>query len=275
MKKLFILLISLIIGNNLCAGIVIKSETTLMKDKNKLPETMHLSKDGFKIESKNKIFIYSSKEKTMYIIMNAEKKYLVLTNEDMKKQKQVMDKQVEMMQKSQKEQINKMKKHMKNMTPEQKKHTQQLIKQSEAQLASSKEATPVYKKTGKTSKHQKWKCQNFDILINGKKESSICTVSLKKLKITLDDYKVFSEIRKNMPSSSNANTQEFDQALVKMKKYGFPVIETNYDKNGKRNSIRKIKSVSRKKINSSLFTPPKNYQKISFEQMKQKQMQQQ
>lgn len=172
------------------AGTVITSEMSLPQAKND-KSVVYLDKDRVRVESPGTVTIYRGDQNTAYMVNPAEKKFVKMTPETMKK----MAAQMEAMRAQMQEQ-------MKSMPPAQR-------AQVEKMMAGSMPGQPAkveFRKAGGTASFGKWKCEKVDQVVNGAVQAQLCVAKLADLGLGDADLGVLQRFAAFMQQAAPQST---------------------------------------------------------------------
>jgi hypothetical protein len=226
------------------AGTVITSEMSVPQagaDKS----VVYLDKDRVRVESPGSITIYRGDRNTAYMVSPAEKKFIKMTPETMKK----MAEQMEAMRAEMAEQ-------MKSMPAEQR-------AQMEKMMAGSMPGQPAkieFRKAGGTGTFGKWKCEKVEQLVNGAAQAQLCIAKLGDLGLGDADLGVLQRFAAFMqqaaPQSAGASSMMDPKALEKI--VGYPGFAIHMEIPAAKVTST-TNSVEQKTLPANLFEVPAGY----------------
>ena len=165
---------------------------------------------------------------------------------------------LEKIQKTTEEAIDKMQEALKNMPPALQEKMQGMM-----QLQAPKQPDIIYKKVASDEKINQWVCTKYEGLTNDQKVTEVWTTEWKKLGLSEEDLKGFSQIgdffksmMKNMSFFYKVGTDEKAENMY----FGFPIKTVNYEKD-KPTDKYEIKEIKEQELSSTTFEVPKGYKK--------------
>jgi hypothetical protein len=240
------------------AGVIITStDTSFDAPGDSGTSTAYIGDKGMRAETRaqgeNSTIIFRSDKEVLWIINTAEKSYMEMTKQDIKKMKAQVDDAMRMMQEQ-----------MKNMPPEQRAMMEQMMK---GQAMPAKPEKTVFKKISSGAKVNKWKCDTYKGYQGGKVTQEVCSTSWKKLGLDQKNFRVMERMGKFMSTLSPDAASQFSVGSDEWEKdQGFPGVSvrtTSYAM-GRKVFQTEIKDIKKQRIDPSLFELPKGLRKKSM-----------
>ena len=227
------------------AGTVITSETQTPKSASG-KSVVYLEADRARIETGSTVTIFRADQNVAYVVNPAEKKFMRMTPESMKKMAAQMEAlRVQLAEK------------MKAMPPDQR-------AQVEKMMAGAMPAQPQkieFRKEGGTTTVGKWQCEKVEQLADGKPQAQLCVARLSELGLGKGDLGVLQRLATFMqhaaPHSAGAATATDPKALDKI--VGYPAFAVHMEM-AAANVQTTTQSVEQKALPADLFEVPAGYQ---------------
>jgi Domain of unknown function (DUF4412) len=225
------------------AGTVITSEMTMPQaagDKS----VVYFEPDRVRVESPGSITIYRADRNTAYMINPAEKKFMRMTPETMKK----MAAQMEAMRAQLAEQ-------MKSMPPEQRAQVEKMM----AGPMPGPAAKVEFRKVGGAATFGKWRCDKVEQVVNGTVQARLCVAKLSDLGLGDADLGVLQRFAALMQQAAphSAGAMMDPKALEKI--VGYPAFAIHMEMPAAKVTST-TQAVEQKALPASLFEVPAGYQ---------------
>ncbi len=255
MRLAAVLTVSLLSITPAFAGVVM----TVQEEGKATEEKVYLEADRARMTSEDGVAIFRADRKVMWMLDDSDKSYVEVTPETAKKMNEALG--------GMRQQMDEM---LKSMPPEQRR----MMEQQMGQMA--KPVTPaavksVYRKTGRSATVGKWRCEEVEHLLDGKKDEDICATRLSDLGLARGDIAVMYELEKFMTSmigtafnTGKGNGEwEFDAVG---KALGYDAMPVRWRDAGGKTTV--LKSIERGTAPAGSFELPRGYKKQDMEMPK-------
>ena len=227
------------------AGTVITSKTQAPQGAGS-KSVVYLEADRARIETGSTVTIFRADQNVAYVVDPAEKKFMRMTPDSMKKMAASMEAaRAQMAEK------------MKSMPPEQR-------AKMEKMMAGTMPAPPQkieFRKAGGTATVGKWQCDKVEQLADGKPQAQLCVARLAALGLGKGDLGVLQRLATFMqqaaPQSAGATAATDPQALEKI--VGYPAFAVHMEI-AAANIKTTTQSVEQKTLPPDLFEVPAGFQ---------------
>lgn len=184
----------------------------------------YIEKDKMRVETKGAdgdfAFIFRGDKQVFWSIDYKNKTYVEITKEDLKRMKEQIQ-----------DAMKQMEEQMKNLPPEQRKLMEQMMQgQMKQQVQAPK---VIYKKVASGVNVNKWSCDKYEGLIEGRKVRELWTTDWQKLDLSAEDFKVMQDMAEFFKEFSESVASSFYQVgnedWERQQGYrGVPVREIHY-----------------------------------------------
>jgi hypothetical protein len=227
----------------LTAGVYIKSIDTHVNDNKENTSEVFVENDRIRVQmdrsEEYSVIIFRQDKQVMWLINENKKEYMALTKEDLEKLKKQMDNAQSMMSEQ-----------LKNLPPEQREMMEKMMQRQMQQMAPAEKPKIEYKKAGQ-EKIDQWLCTKYEGYIDGTKKNDVWAASWDQIGFSAADFQGL----KHMGEFFEVLGQEAEEFYDLDTFQGIPVQTHNFD-NGKLVIKTKIKEISSKSVDASLFELP-------------------
>jgi hypothetical protein len=232
----------------LTAGVYIKSVDMHVSDNKENTSEIFIEKDRIRIQmdrtEEYSVIIFRQDKQVMWMINESKKEYMALTKEDLEKFKKQMDNAQNMMSEQ-----------LKNLPPEQREMMEKMMQSQMQQMASAEKPKIEYKKAGQ-EKIDQWQCTKYEGYIDGTKKNDIWAASWSTIGFSAEDFQGL----KHMGEFFEVLNQEVEEFYNLETFQGLPVQTNDYEE-GKLVMKTRIKEITSKNSDASLFELPSGFTK--------------
>lgn len=249
------LVLSLLSAAPALAGVIM----TVQEEGKATEERIFLEGDRARMTAEGGVVIFRADRKVMWMLDDGDRSYVEVTPESAKRMNDALG--------GMRRQMDEM---LKSMPPEQRRMMEQQMGQM-AKPAAPAAVKSTYRKTGRSATVGKWRCEEVEHLLDGKKDEDICAARLGDLGLGRADVAVMYELEKFMTSmigtafNSGKGSGEWEfEALAKA--LGYDAMPVRWRDAGGTTTV--LKSVERAAVPAGSFDLPRGYRKQDMEMPK-------